>query len=161
MGDVAISGRLAGTTLNNGIETLQRAVVGSDGSQWTLEQGVIGGERNTSSLTNNYDAVKHECNSNMLANSASAQNVGTGGTTPIFLMGITIRATTTGTVTIAGLTDVTGAAVNWVIPATTVTSGVPVQVLPPGNARRMENGCTMTCSVGADGPNVLVDWRPI
>jgi hypothetical protein len=38
MGDVAISGRLAGTTLNNGIETLQRAVVGSDGSQWTLEQ---------------------------------------------------------------------------------------------------------------------------
>lgn len=154
-------GRLAGTTPANGMENMQPAVVGSDGSVYTLEQGVIGGERNTSSLTNNYDAVKHECNSNMLANSTSAQNVGTAGTTPIFLMGITIRATTTGTVTIAGLTDVTGAAVNWVIPATTVTGGVPVQALAPGNARRMEAGCTMTCSVGADGPNVLVDWRPI
>ncbi len=31
MGDVAISGRLAGTTLNNGIETLERAVVSSSG----------------------------------------------------------------------------------------------------------------------------------
>jgi hypothetical protein len=51
MGDVAISGRLAGTTLNNGIETLQRAVVGSDGSQWTIEQGVIAGERQQQSTT--------------------------------------------------------------------------------------------------------------
>jgi hypothetical protein len=31
MGDVAISGRLAGTTLNNGIETLQRVTVDSAG----------------------------------------------------------------------------------------------------------------------------------
>jgi hypothetical protein len=138
-----------------------RQIKGTSGAAHTLEQGVIGGERNTTSLNNNYDATKHECNSNMLANSASAQNVGTAGTTPIFLMGITIRATTTGTVTITGLTDVTGAAVNWVIPATTITGGVPVQALPPGNARRMETGCTMTCSVAADGPNVLVCWRPI
>jgi hypothetical protein len=35
MGDVAISGRLAGTILNNGIETLQRAVVSSAGGLHT------------------------------------------------------------------------------------------------------------------------------
>jgi hypothetical protein len=156
MGDVAISGRLAGTTLNNGIETLQRAVVGSDGSQWTLEQGVIGGERNTSSLTNNYDAVKHEANSNILQNVATAQNIGTGGTTPIYLMGIQIRTALTGTLTIVGFTDPAGTAKNWVLPIGTVG-----QVLPPGNARRLESGCTMTLSVAADGDFVVVDWRPI
>ena len=133
----------------------------SSGAAHTVEQGVSGGERNTGSLTNNFDATKHECNSQVLANSASAQNIGPLGTTPIFLMAVTIRASTTGTVTITGLTDVNGSPVSWVIPATTVTGGVPVQALPPGNARRMEGGCTMTCSVAADGPNVLVDWRPI
>jgi len=127
-----------------------------DGSQWTLEQGVIGGERNTTSLTNNYDAVKHEANCNILQNVATAQNIGTGGTTPIFLMGIQIRAALTGTLTITGFTDPTGAAKSWVLPIGTVG-----QVLPPGNARRMESGCTMALSVAADGDFVVVDWRPI
>lgn len=126
------------------------------GAAWTLEQGVIAGERNTSSTTNNYAATKHECNSNILQNVATAQNIGTGGTTPIYLMGLQVRTALTGTLTIVGFTDPTGAAKNWVLPIGTVG-----QVLPPGNARRLEAGCTMTLSVAADGDFVVVDWRPI
>jgi hypothetical protein len=129
---------------------------GTNGAGHTLEQGSIGGERNTTSPTNNYDVVKHECNSNILQNVATAQNIGTGGTTPIFLMGIQIRTALTGTLTIVGLTDPAGTAKSWVLPIGTVG-----QVLPPGNARVMSNGCTMTLSVAADGDFVVVDWRPI
>jgi hypothetical protein len=128
----------------------------SDRALHTNEQGVVGGERNTTSPNNNYDAVKHECNSNILQNVATAQNIGTGGTTPIFLMGIQIRTALTGTLTITGFTDPAGAAKNWVLPIGTVG-----QVLPPGNARRLNSGCTMTLSVAADGDFVVVDWRPI
>jgi hypothetical protein len=90
----------------------------------TLERGVIGGERNTSSLTNNYDAVKHEANSNILQNVATAQNIGTSGTTPIYLMGIQIRTALTGTLTIVGFTDPAGTAKNWVLPIGTVGQDV-------------------------------------
>lgn len=123
---------------------------------WTNEQGSIAGERNTNSLTNNYAATKHECNSNILQNVATAQNIGTGGTTPIYLMGIQIRTALTGTLTIVGFTDPAGTPKNWVLPIGTVG-----QVLPAGNARRLETGCTMTLSVAGDGDFVVVDWRPI
>ena len=126
------------------------------GAAWTMEQGVIAGERNPNSTTNNYAATKHECNSNILQNVATAQNIGTGGTTPIFLMGIQVRAALTGTLTIVGFTDPAGTPKNWVLPIGTVG-----QILPPGNARRLDTGCTMTLSVAADGDFVVVDWRPI
>lgn len=126
------------------------------GAAWTMEQGVIAGERNPNSTTNNYAATKHECNSNILQNVATAQNIGTGGTTPIYLMGIQVRTALTGTLTITGLLDPAGNAKSWVLPI-----GAVGQVLPPGNARRLEAGCTMTLSVAADGDFVVVDWRPI
>lgn len=122
----------------------------------TYERGIIGGERNTSSLVNNYDVTKHECNSTILQNVATVQNIGTGGNTPIYLMGIQIRAALTGTLTIVGFTDPRGTPKNWVLPIGSVG-----QILPPGNARRLENGCTMQLSAGADGDLVVVDWRPI
>lgn len=145
------------------VHLLEDALTGAPSNQkataqaaHVMEAGVVGGERNTSSLTNNYDVTKHECNSSILANVATAQNIGTGGTTPIYLMGIQIRNALTGTLTITGLTDPSGVAKNWVLPIGTVG-----QALPPGNARRCENGCTMTLSAAADGDLVVVDWRPI
>ena len=48
-------------------------IVGSDGNIHPFQTG---GGRNLNSLTNNFDAVKHEANSVTLANSAAAQNIG-------------------------------------------------------------------------------------
>jgi len=132
------------------LDNLGRAQVVSE------EQALGPGERNSGNPSNNYASVRHECNSNLLANSASAQNIGPGGTTPVFLMGVQIRTALTGTLTINGFSNPDGTAASWVLPIGSIGA-----VVPPGNARRMESGCTMTCSVGTDGPFVLVDWRPI
>jgi len=128
---------------------------GTGGAAHVLEQGINGGERNAGT-SNNYDATKHEANSYVLQNAATAQGIGQGGTTPVYLMGIHIHTALAGTLTVVGFTDSAGAAASWVIPI-----GAAGAILPPGNARRCEGGCTMTCSVAADGPKTLVDWRPI
>ena len=78
------------------------------------------------------------------------------GTTPVFLTGIYANAALTGTLTITGFTDPTGTSANFVIPA-----GASGWVLAPGNARRMEAGCTVQKSSASDDGKVLVDWRPI
>lgn len=130
--------------------------VGADGD---ILPGQVGGERNTLSQSNNWDSIRAECNTSILASSAAAQNIGTGGVTPVFLMGVLINGVTTGTVTITGFTNPDGStAAPWVIAAGTYVNAA---ILPPGNARRCESGCTVTCSVAADGPKVLIDWRPI
>lgn len=134
------------------IDALQRY---TNGAAHTIEQGISGG-RNTTSTQNNYDATKHEANTTILANVTTAQNIGTNGTLAVFLMGIQIRTPLAGSLTIVGFTDPAGAAKNWVLPA-----GAVGQVLPPGNARRMSAGCTMTLTAAADGDFVAVDWRPI
>lgn len=95
-----------------------------------------------------------QANSNVLAAVTTAQNIGAAGTTPVYLMGVQIRTALTGTLTINGFTDPTGAAAPWVLPVGSVGA-----VLPPGNARRMETGCTMVLSVATDGPFVVVDWE--
>lgn len=124
---------------------------------WSLETGIIGGERNTSAQTNNYDATKHECNSSVLSAGTGAKNIGTGGTTPIFIMGVYSSAALVGTLTITGFTAEDGTtAANLVIPV-----GATGWILQPGNARRCESGCTMTKSSASDDTKILVDWRPI
>jgi len=125
-----------------------------DGAAVTLEVGVSSG-RNPSSLTNNFDAVKHEANSQTLVNGTGAQNIGTGGTTPVYLMGVQINAALVGTLTITGFTDTSGAASSHVLPIGFVGSwGF-------ANAKRMETGCTMTKSSASDDGKIIVDWRPI
>lgn len=152
------------TSLTKAIESVLVSVI--NGGAGVNSVSTIGGERNTSSGSNNYDAIKNECNVYQLANSGAAQNIGTSGTTPIFLMGISVRASTAGTITInsgAGFTDPTGAnvAVTFPIQAVIVTDNKPHELLSPGLAMRCEAGCTITCSTAADGPNILVAWRPI
>lgn len=160
-GTAQIIAKQASTTINNGSDFLIPVVADSAGNLQVNPAVIVGGERNTSNSTNNFDATKHECNTYILANSVAAQNIGGSGTTPIYLMGITVTASTTGTITIVGFTDPTGAAASLVIPAITLTTAQTIQVLQAGNARRCESGCTITCSVGADGPKISVDWRPI
>lgn len=129
----------------------------TSGAAKSLETGVIAGERNNSSLTNNYDVTKHECNGSVLSAGTGAKNIGSGGTTAIYLMGVYISAALVGTLTITGLTAEDGStAANLVIPI-----GAVGWVLTPGNARRCEAGCTMTKSSASDDTKILVDWRPI
>lgn len=128
-----------------------------DGAAFAIEQGQIGGERNTSSTTNNYDATKHECNSSVLSAGTGAKNIGAAGTTPIFLMGIYANAALVGTLTITGFTAEDGVtAANLVIPI-----GASGWLLAPGNARRCETGCTVAKSSASDDGKILIDWRPI
>ena len=41
---------------------------GTGQAAWTLEQGTVGGERNTSSATKNYTVTKNECNATVISN---------------------------------------------------------------------------------------------
>ncbi len=128
----------------------------TDRATETLEQGLGPGERNSANPSNNYAANKHEANSTMLADGTSAQNIGAGGTTPIYLMGVYIHTALAGTLTITGFVDPTGTAASLVIPV-----GAVGWAIQPGNARRLESGCTMTKSSASDDDKILVDWRPI
>lgn len=136
---------LGGATNSNGNDA--GLVVGE-----TTEQGQIGGERNTSSADNNYDATKHECNSTILNTVITAQPVSGGA--PAYLMGITIHTALTGTLTITGLTNVAGAATDWVIPVGAVGS-----ILPAGNARICATALIATLSSASDYGLVMIDWR--
>lgn len=122
---------------------------------WTVEQGITGGERN-GGTSNNYDAVKHECNRSVVSAGTGAKNIGTGGTTPIFLMGIYIHTALVGTLTVTGFTAEDGTtAASIVIPI-----GAVGWVLH-GNAARCETGCTVQKSSASDDAKIVVDWRPI
>lgn len=125
-----------------------------DGAAQTLETGVQSG-RNPTSLTNNYDATKHECNGVTLAAGTAVQNIGTGGTEPVFLMGIQVNAALVGTLTIVGLLDPTGTPANHVLPIGFVGAW------GNGNARRCETGLTVQKSSAADDGKIVIDYRAI
>jgi hypothetical protein len=154
MGDVAISGRLAGTTLNNGIETLQRAVVGSDGSQWTLEQGLMAGERNPLSATLSYLVVRQECNLAVISKT-TAVTIGGGVAGDTHLMGLLITTALTGTCVIAGFADSDGTAQSITLPAGSVGFRDFLGAINSAGA------LTVTCSNAADDNLVSVLWRPV
>lgn len=118
----------------------------------------VGGERNTGSIINNYDAVKHECNRTILSAGITAKSIAVGNPA-IYLMGVHVHAALSGTLTVAGLFAEDG---------TTAAS----YVLPVGfvghygfaNAVRFEvagGGCIMTKSSALDDGKISVDWRNI
>lgn len=138
-----------------GIEKWLPLAGDSLGNASTLEQGVIGGERNTVSASNNYDAVKHEANRSTLVNGVTAQNIGSAGTTPIYFMGVIAHTALSGTLTIVGFTDTAGAAASVVLPVGFIGQwGV-------SNAARCETGCTVTKSSALDDGKIVIDWRPL
>ena len=121
---------------------------------WTLQKGQVGGERNTASASNNYDATKHEANATVLNTAITAQAVSGGA--PAYLMGIQIHTALAGTLTIDGLTNVAGTATPVIYPIGSVGA-----VLPPGNARRCETSIVATLSSALDYDRVIIDWRPL
>ena len=127
---------------------------GTNGAAHVGEKNQIGGERNTSSSTNNYDATKHECNSTILNTQTSAQAISAGA--PAYLMGIQIHTALAGTLTITGLRNLAGTATDWVIPI-----GATGAILPAGNARICDVALIATLSSASDYGKVMIDWRPI
>lgn len=126
---------------------------GSAGAALTLEQGQIGGERNTSSTTNNYDVIKNECNVTIIA-VQTAVTIGGGATDDTYLLGLHIHTALTGTCVITGFADSVGSAASFTLPAGTV-GHVPFYA-----ARNAAGAFTVTLSNVADASKAAVLWRP-
>ena len=126
---------------------------GTGQAAWTLEQGTVGGERNTSSATNNYTVTKNECNATVLSTTA-AVTIGGGAADDTYLLGVHIHTALAGTCVIAGFVDESGAAKSYTLPATTV-GHVPMYA-----ARNLAGALTVTCGTAGDDDKVMVLWRP-
>lgn len=122
------------------------------GNAYTFERGQIGGERNSSSTTNNYTAIRNECNLTIVS-ATTAVTIGGGVADDTYLLGLHIHTTLTGTCVIAGFADETGVAKNYTLPAGTVGH------IPFYGARNLIAGLTVTCSNAADDDKVAVLWR--
>ena len=128
-----------------------RQLKGTSGAAHTLEQGIIGGERNTGSQLNNYDAVHEECNYTRFAPGNTNETVITSA--PCFVYGF-IGVVGTGTLTLRDSS--TAAAATSPFPAFTLSVSGRVEF--PA-AVRFENGLTAQLGTGTDVATVF--WRPI
>lgn len=122
---------------------------GAAGAAHVTEQGQIGGERNSSSTTNNYDAVHEECNYSRFAPAATTETVITAA--PCFVYGF-IGITGTGTLTLRD--SATAAASVSPLPAFTLAVGGVVSF--PA-AIIFEYGLTAQIGTGTDVVTLL--WR--
>jgi|CXWL01.1.fsa_nt_gi hypothetical protein len=127
---------------------------GLDGVQRIDMDTLLAGERNPTSATTSYLAVRQEANLTVIS-TTSAVTLGGGAAGDTHLMGIQILTTLTGTCTIAGFSESGGAAQTFTIPAGSVgfkdffgaiNSAAPLVV---------------TCSNVADDNLVLVLWRAL
>ena len=116
------------------------------------EQGQIGGERNTSSSTNNYDVVHAEHNGSVLSAGITAKTVSAA---PCYLGGIYITTALAGTLTIAGLSDEAGTAASIVIPVATPAGFIDFF------ESRCETSLVITKSSATDDARIVIMWRPI
>lgn len=148
-------GRLAGTTPANGMENMQPAVVGSDGSVYTLEQANIAGLRNPASINNSYLIARPEANL-VIIGTTSAVTIGAGAANDTHLIGIFITAPLTGTCVITGFANQAGTATSITLPAATAAGFRDFF-----GARNSAGPLTVTCSNAADNNLVSVLWRPI
>lgn len=121
-----------------------------NGGAHVIEQGQIGGERNTSSSTNNHDVVHEETNKTFFNPNATTEQVIINA--PAYFYGF-VGKVGTGTLTIRDSATAIGAVTDF--PVYTLAVGTHVDF----PAVRMENGITLQCSVGTD--EVTVFWRPI
>jgi hypothetical protein len=112
---------------------------------------VVGGERNTSSLTNNFTATKHEANRTYLSDGTGAKVI---TNVAAYCMGIIVHTALAGTLTITGFLDDAGVAANVVLPIGFVGGwGL-------GNAAYAASGLTLQKSSATDNGRIVIDWRP-
>lgn len=126
---------------------------GVGGAAKTFEQGQIGGERNSSSTTNNYTVTRNECNVTIIS-VTTAVTIGGGAVDDTYLLGLHIHTALAGTCVISGFADETGAAKPYTLPIGAVGH------IPFYGARNTAGALTVTCSSATDDDRVAVMWRP-
>lgn len=135
------------------ISGLSAPVKATNQAAHTMEQGLLAGERNPSSLTNSYMVMREEANLTIIS-VTTAVIIGGGNANDTHLLGVHITAALTGTIVIAGFADEAGNPKSITIPAATV-----------GNrdfkgAINSAGALTVTVSNAADDDKVAILWRP-
>ena len=113
----------------------------------------LAGERNASSATDSYLAVRQEANASIISKT-TAVTIGGGVASDTHLMGLMIHTALTGTCAIAGFADSDGVAQTYTLPAGSVGYKDFLGAINSAGA------LTITCSNASDDNLVMVLWRP-
>ena len=114
----------------------------------------IAGERNASSATDSYVAVRQEANASIISKT-TAVTIGGGVANDTHLMGLMIHTALTGTCAITGFADSDGVAQTYTLPAGSVGYKDFLGAINSAGA------LTITCSNASDDNLVMVLWRPL
>ena len=114
----------------------------------------IAGERNASSATDSYLAVRQESNASIISKT-TAVTIGGGVANDTHLMGLMIHTALTGTCAITGFADSDGVAQTYTLPAGSVGYKDFLGAINSAGA------LTITCSNASDDNLVMALWRPL
>jgi hypothetical protein len=129
--------------------------LGGDGSAAkTTLATTLAGERNVSSATDSYVAVRQEANAAIISKT-TAVTIGGGVANDTHLMGLLIHTALTGTCAITGFADSDGIAQTYTLPAGSVGYKDFLGAINSAGA------LTITCSNASDDNLVMALWRPL
>ena len=141
----------AGTLAPGGGPTT--GVLDANSNVGTTLATTLAGERNASSATDSYVAVRQEANASIISKT-TAVTIGGGVANDTHLMGLMIHTALTGTCAITGFADSDGAAQTYTLPAGSVGYKDFLGAINSAGA------LTITCSNASDDNLVMVLWRP-
>ena len=127
--------------------------IDQDGDIGVKLNNVIAGERNISSATDSYLAVRQEADASIISKT-TAVTIGGGVANDTHLMGLMIHTALTGTCAITGFADSDGVAQTYTLPAGSVGYKDFLGAINSAGA------LTITCSNASDDNLVMVLWRP-
>ena len=141
----------AGTLAPGGGPTT--GVLDANSNVGTTLATTLAGERNASSATDSYVAVRQEANASIISKT-TAVTIGGGVANDTHLMGLMIHTALTGTCAITGFADSDGVAQTYTLPAGSVGYKDFLGAINSAGA------LTITCSNASDDNLVMVLWRP-
>lgn len=141
----------AGTLAPGGGPTT--GVLDANSNVGTTLATTLAGERNASSATDSYVAVRQEANASIISKT-TAVTIGGGVANDTHLMGLMIHTALTGTCAITGFADSDGIAQTYTLPVGSVGYKDFLGAINSAGA------LTITCSSASDDNLVMVLWRP-
>jgi len=141
----------AGTLAPGGGPTT--GVLDANSNVGTTLATTLAGERNVSSATDSYVAVRQEANAAIISKT-TAVTIGGGVANDTHLMGLLIHTALTGTCAITGFADSDGIAQTYTLPVGSVGYKDFLGAINSAGA------LTITCSNASDDNLVMVLWRP-
>jgi len=142
----------AGTLAPGGGPTT--GVLDANSNVGTTLATTLAGERNVSSATDSYVAVRQEANAAIISKT-TAVTIGGGVANDTHLMGLLIHTALTGTCAITGFADSDGIAQTYTLPVGSVGYKDFLGAINSAGA------LTITCSNASDDNLVMVLWRPL